>query len=97
MRLDVNFSETQSIMDIDFGEIHEASMSDEAIEKAVKEYLAENPVKMFETDETLTLDPDTNILTVNRAHEVEEDNTLPITSAAVFVEVGNINTLLKTI
>lgn len=51
----------------------------------------------FTTDETLILDPDTNILSVNRANEVEADNTLPITSAAVFAEVGNINALLETI
>lgn len=31
------------------------------------------------------------------ASSVEEDNTRPITSAAVFVEVGNINALLATI
>jgi hypothetical protein len=52
---------------------------------------------MFETDETLTLNPTTNVLSVNRANEVEQDNTLPITSAAVFAEVGNINALLETI
>ena len=31
------------------------------------------------------------------ASEVEEDNTRPITSAAVYKEVGNINALLATI
>lgn len=31
------------------------------------------------------------------ASDVEEDNTLPITSAAVYREVGNINALLATI
>lgn len=31
------------------------------------------------------------------ATSVEEDNTLPITSAAVYTEVGNINALLATI
>lgn len=31
------------------------------------------------------------------ANAVEEDNTLPITSAAVYTEVGNINALLETI
>lgn len=31
------------------------------------------------------------------ANSVEQDNTLPITSAAVFTEVGNINALLATI
>lgn len=31
------------------------------------------------------------------ANAVEADNTLPITSAAVYMEVGNINALLATI
>jgi len=51
----------------------------------------------FTTDETLTLDPDTKVLSVNRALAVEADNTLPVTSAAVYVEVGNIDALLQTI
>lgn len=49
----------------------------------------------FETDDTLKLE--NGILSVNRAEAVEEDNTLPITSAAVYAEVGNINALLETI
>ena len=38
-----------------------------------------------------------NVLSVKTADKAEEDNTLPITSAAVFSEVGNINALLETI
>ena len=34
---------------------------------------------------------------VTPANRAEEDNTLPITSAAVYVEIGNINALLATI
>lgn len=37
------------------------------------------------------------VLSVNRAHSAEADNTLPITSAAVHTEIGNIDALLKTI
>lgn len=73
-----------------------ATVSPEAIEKAVSEYLEENPVEPFTTDETLTLS-EKNILSVNRAFSVEQDNTLPITSAAVHETVGNINALLATI
>lgn len=51
----------------------------------------------FTTDETLTLDPETKVLSVNRAEAVEPDNTLPITSAAVHTTVGNIEILLQTI
>lgn len=49
----------------------------------------------FETDETLTLED--GVLSVNTAKSVEQDNTLPVTSAAVYTEVGNINALLATI
>ena len=50
----------------------------------------------FTTDETLTLSKD-GVLSVNRATVVEADNTLPITSAAVYTEIGNIDVLLQTI
>ena len=49
----------------------------------------------FTTDETLSLVD--GVLSVNRASSPEEDNTLPITSAAVYTTVGNINALLETI
>lgn len=49
----------------------------------------------FIVDKTLTLAD--GILSVNTANGVEQDNTLPVTSAAVFAEVGNINALLETI
>lgn len=45
----------------------------------------------------LKLDTATNTLSVDTAQAVEEDNTKPVTSAAVFTEVGNINALLATI
>ena len=64
---------------------------------AVAEYLKDNPIKgtEFETDETLTLKD--GILSVNTADIVEQDNTLPITSAAVHTTVGNIEALLSAI
>ena len=40
---------------------------------------------------------ESGVLNVNTADEVEQDNTLPITSAAVHTTVGNIEELLKTI
>lgn len=45
----------------------------------------------------LKLDPEKNVLSVNTAEGVEKDNTLPVTSAAVYTVVGNINALLETI
>lgn len=49
----------------------------------------------FQTDETLSLKD--GVLSVNTADAPEEDNTLPITSAAVAASVGNIETILGTI
>jgi len=75
-----------------------AELDDSQIQQAVDDYLNRHPVQggvSFVTDETLTLKG--GILSVNTAKEVEQDNTLPITSAAVFAEVGNINALLATI
>lgn len=40
---------------------------------------------------------DDNVLSVDTATDVEEDNTRPITSAAVYAEIGNINAILATI
>lgn len=37
------------------------------------------------------------VLSVDKATSIEEDNTRPITAAAVYTEVGNINALLETI
>lgn len=45
----------------------------------------------------LKLDTSTNTLSVDTADDVEADNTKPITSAAVYETVGNINALLATI
>lgn len=47
------------------------------------------------TDETLTFKD--GILSVNTTDAMEQDNTLPITSAGVFATVGNIEALLMTI
>ena len=38
-----------------------------------------------------------NVLSVDTATEVERDNTLPVTSGAVYVVVGNVEALLANI
>lgn len=79
-------------------QIERNGVSDDQIATAVQKYLDENPIDtgvQFETDETLTLKD--GILSVNTADVVEQDNTLPITSAAVHATVGNIEVLLSTI
>lgn len=71
---------------------------DDAVEASIKEYLEKNPPSggvKFEPDETLTLKD--GILSVNTTDLMEQDNTLPITSAGVYATVGNIEALLKTI
>lgn len=45
----------------------------------------------------LKLDRESNTLSVDTANNVEQDNTRPITSAAVYTTVGNIEVLLGTI
>jgi hypothetical protein len=68
------------------------------VEKAVQDYLEANPPTdgvSFEVDKTLTLVD--GILGVNTTNDMEQDNTLPMTSAGVFATVGNIEALLKTI
>lgn len=37
------------------------------------------------------------ILSIDTADQVEEDNTRPVTSAAVFMEIGNIEALLHNL
>lgn len=49
----------------------------------------------FRTDETLKLE--NGVLSVNTTDQMEQDNTLPMTSAGVYATVGNIEALLKTI
>lgn len=49
----------------------------------------------FKTDKTLSMED--GVLSVNTTNAIEQDNTLPITSAGVYAAVGNIEELLKTI
>ena len=49
----------------------------------------------FTTDASLSLV--NGVLKVNTTNEAAADNTLPITSAGVYTQIGNIDILLKTI
>ena len=49
----------------------------------------------FSIDHTLKLE--NGVLSVNTVNKVEANNTLPVTSAAVHVTVGNIEALLNAI
>lgn len=80
-------------------QIEKQGISDEAVSNAINKYMDLNPIDindLLTTDKTLTLSND-GVLSVNTTNDMEQDNTLPITSAGVFVTVGNIEALLKTI
>lgn len=66
-------------------------------QKLLKEFAGSGGGTAYTIGYGLKLDVETNTLSVDTADKMEQDNTLPITSAAVYVEVGNINALLKTI
>lgn len=89
-------SETGSTVQL----MHTAAAVDTAVDRANEVYGAyvngELTGIQFTTDETLTLD-ENNVLRVNTASSAETDNTLPITSAAVATQIGNIEILLQTI
>jgi hypothetical protein len=73
-------------------------VSEEQIKTAVENYLDENPIDAgvnFKVDRTLKLED--GVLSVNTTDQMEQDNTLPMTSAGVYATVGNIEALLKTI
>lgn len=76
-----------------------ADVDEEYIAQLVEEYLTKNPpsggTEFRPDNETLLLE--NGVLRVNTADVAEEDNTRPITSAAVATQVGNIEALLKTI
>lgn len=81
-------------------EIEDNGVTDEQIQDAVAAYLEENPVDAgvnFTTDETLTLDPETGVLSVNTTDEAAEDDLRPMTAQGVYSEFAVINALLKTI
>ena len=70
----------------------------EITDKKAREALEKiNQGVAFETDETLSLDPETGVLSVNTANKAEQNNTLPITSAAVYAILGNIESQLNQI
>ena len=57
---------------------------------------SETVAGIIRVGENLRIDAD-GALSVDTAAAVEQDNTRPITAAAVYTEVGNINALLETI
>nr|DAI02200.1 MAG TPA: hypothetical protein [Caudoviricetes sp.] len=73
------------------GEVDQA-----AVQKIVEDYLKANPPIPVKAGSGLKIAED-GTLSVNTADKAEKDNTKPITSASVYLEIGNINALLATI
>jgi len=74
-----------------------ASTSAKVLDVAARNTTPQPPASRYNFGDGLKYDSTTNTLSVDTSDEVAEDDTRPITSAAVFVEVGNINALLQTI
>lgn len=87
-------------------DIKQGEVSPEDIQKAVDNYLTENPVRVdiattekagiVAVGKNLSITED-GVLSVETTDDAEQDNTKPITSAGVNLVVGNINALLAII
>lgn len=69
----------------------------EAAERAEKAYKEISEFARYTIGDGLKLDEATNTISVDTAEAVEQDNTKPVTSAAVYVEIGNIEALLAAL
>ena len=113
MEFPVEFTESENSFEVGFESVERVTdLSREDVEIIVEETIREkidsgeigHDVPLATTDvagivkvgSNLTIAED-GLLSVDVASEVDEDNTKPITSAAVFTEVGNINVLLSLI
>lgn len=87
-------------------DIKQGEVSPEDIQKAVDNYLTENPISVdiattekagiVTVGKNLSITED-GVLSVDTTDSAEQDNTKPITSAGVNLVVGNINALLAII
>lgn len=87
-------------------DIKQGEVSPEDIQKAVDNYLTENPISVdiattekagiVAVGKNLSITND-GVLSVDTTDSAEQDNTKPITSAGVNLVVGNINALLAII
>lgn len=87
-------------------DIKKGEVSPEDIQKAVDNYLTENPISVdiattekagiVTVGKNLSITKD-GVLSVDTTDSAEQDNTKPITSAGVNLVVGNINALLAII
>ena len=76
-------------------ELLKKGVNDEEIADAVAQYMEEHPQEVITAGENVNITD--GKITVVTTNEAAQDNTLPITSAGVHAQIGNINTLLETI
>lgn len=71
------------------------SVSDEKIEAAVEQYMADNQLEVYTEGDNISIED--GVISVLTTNDAEADNTRPMTSAGVYTQIGNINVLLGTI
>ena len=99
MILEMNFEETEKELDLQF---EETGQTFEMESKEVQEvHIGDIPFATKEIAGKVIIGEnllvDNGVVSVDVANEAEKDNTKPITSAAVAVQIGNIEILLGTI
>lgn len=97
--LETNFSESNNLIEADFQESDNSFGADFG---EVQRFFTEpgiatrNSLGSVIVGSNLSI-TETGVLSVETATDAEQDNTRPITSAAVHTELGNIDILLRTI
>lgn len=61
----------------------------------IKEFAKEGVGDYYTESDNISIDD--GVISVKTTDNAEQNNTLPITSAGVYAQIGNINTLLSTI
>lgn len=69
--------------------------NDEEIAAAVEQYMKEHPPESYKAGNNISIRD--GVISVVTTNDAEKDNTLPITSAGVYIQIGNIDALLSTI
>lgn len=76
-------------------ELFDQAVSDEKIEAVIEQYMEENQLEVYTEGDNISIED--GVISVLTTNDAEADNTLPITSAGVHTQIGNINVLLGTI
>lgn len=93
MTLDVKFSDGNTNVAAQFGGEQQMFPAEFGSVQQVTQYIG--GIK-YTPGDNISITED-GVISVLTASDVEEDNTRPVTSAAVATQVGNIEILLKTI